>query len=502
MANMIDANKIILLAACMAMGFAPAVLVSAENESAPEEEVLIIQDESDTAGPDVLIIEDSSGEKSLVDEAAPESLQIEESETLSIEEEKASNQLDIVEQAIESESQLSFRMNELWAEYGSFSDSNANANGVGYLHGRGTVRWTPSQSWEAQASLRVDGYNQHGNQSWDLVDLDYDETFVRYRAENARVTVGAQKILWGRIDEFPPTDRLSTHDLTRYIMDDLADRRRASAAIRYEHFVGNAKWDLVFQPHFREAELPGAESVWFPVNRRSGEILGLSSTPATRALVQAAPVDYKASDSDGGFGVRYSGTGEGLDYAVTLQKVRQSLPYFNYNATRGVLEAKYPRSWVVGGDIGVEAVGAIWRFEAAWQSDAPVTHLSGAFDTVNSVNWGAGVEFFPGDGDARVNLQITGVNHINAPAVLDRTEIYLLGGSFEMPFAQDRWRVKGRFYKGLDKHDLYLNPEIAYTGWDSQEIYLDAHYFDGAPGTPGGYHQDHSILSLGWRAKF
>ncbi len=502
MANMIDANKIILLAACMVMGFAPAVLVSAENESAPEEEVLIIQDESDTAGPDVLVIEDSSGEKPLVDEAAPESLQIEESETLSIEEEKASNQLDIVEQAIESESQLSFRMNELWAEYGSFSDSNANANGVGYLHGRGTVRWTPSQSWEAQASLRVDGYNQHGNQSWDLVDLDYDETFVRYRAENARVTVGAQKILWGRIDEFPPTDRLSTHDLTRYIMDDLADRRRASAAIRYEHFVGNAKWDLVFQPHFREAELPGAESVWFPVNRRSGEILGLSSTPATRALVQAAPVDYKASDSDGGFGVRYSGTGEGLDYAVTLQKVRQSLPYFNYNATRGVLEAKYPRSWVVGGDIGVEAVGAIWRFEAAWQSDAPVTHLSGAFDTVNSVNWGAGVEFFPGDGDARVNLQITGVNHINVPAVLDRTEIYLLGGSFEMPFAQDRWRVKGRFYKGLDKHDLYLNPEIAYTGWDSQEIYLDAHYFDGAPGTPGGYHQDHSILSLGWRAKF
>ena len=85
MANMIDANKIILLAACMVMGFAPAVLVSAENESAPEEEVLIIQDESDTAGPDVLVIEDSSGEKPLVYEAAPESLQIEESETLSIE---------------------------------------------------------------------------------------------------------------------------------------------------------------------------------------------------------------------------------------------------------------------------------------------------------------------------------------------------------------------------------------------------------------------------------
>jgi hypothetical protein len=503
MAKQLKVYRTIVFSACLTMGVSPAISWAADTSV--DDEVLIIEDEAKTDEPDVLVIEETEPTELLLieddDKKQPELEGREEQITI---EEPADTQADVVAlgDGAEQEPQFTLRLNELWAEYGVFPEGNANAHGLGYLHGRGTARWSPSRQWDLQASVRVDGYKQHGNQDWDLVDLDYDETFVRYRSDSYRITAGAQKILWGRIDEFPPTDRMSTHDLSRYILDDLSDRRRASAAIRYEYFSGNKKWDFVFLPHFREAELPGSESVWFPVNRRSGEILGLNSTPATRALVQASPVDYKASDSDGGFGVRYSGTGEGMDYAVTLQKVRQSLPYFNYNTSRGVLEARYPRSWIVGGDVGVEAAGAIWRIEAGWQSDAPVTHLSGVFDTVESISWGAGVEFFPGDGDARVNLQVTGINHIDAPAVLDRTEIYLLGGSFEMPFAQDRWRVKGRLYKGLDKHDLYLNPEIAYTGIDSQEIYLDAHYFEGAAGTPGGYHQDHSILTLGWRAKF
>ena len=458
------------------------------------DEVLIIEGE---AGPDQeLVIEES-----VPGDDAGGGLLIEEDDSLVIEtpgaESKAPEAI-----VVEERSSVSLDLDELWAEFGYFPDSNAYASSQSYLHGQMTARWRPSSRWEMQASARLDGFSQSGGADWDHLSLDYGETFIQYRADSYRLTAGMQKILWGRIDEFPPTDRVSTQDLSRYILDDLSDRRRASAAIRFEHFSGNSKWDLVYLPHFREAELPGVDSVWFPVNQRSGEILGLPSTPASRALVQGSPVETRAPDSDGGFGVRYSSSGSGMDYALTVQKVRQSLPYFNYNSSRGVLEAHYPRSWVVGGDIGFEAAGAVWRLEGGWLSDTPVTRISGAYDTVRSVNWGAGVEFFPGDGDARVNLQLTGVNHIDAPAVIDRREVYLLSGSFETPFAENRWRFKGRFYKGLDTHDLYLNPEIAYTGIDSQEIYLDAHYFEGAPGTPGGFHQDNATVTLGWRAQF
>lgn len=462
-----------------------------------EEDSLLIEEEGG------LVIEGGVEQELTIEEANPDSGLVIEEDVSPVIEATPSEEIPAGGMAVMTDrSVASFSVDELWAEFGHFPDSNALADSQTYLHGQVSAQWNPSSRWELQASVRMDGFLQRGGQEWDHLSLDYDESFVRYRADNYRITLGAQKVLWGRIDEFPPTDRMSTHDLSRYILDDLSDRRRASAAVRFEHFSGDKKLDVVFLPSFREAELPGVDSVWFPVNRHSGEILGLRSTAASQALVKSAPIDVDAPDSDGGFGIRYSGSGTGLDYAVTLQKARQSLPYFNYNSARGVLEARYPRSWVAGGDIGFEAAGAVWRLEAAWLSDAPVTRVSGVYDTVRSVNWGAGVEFFPGDGDARVNLQLIGVNHIDAPAVVDRTETYLLNGSFEAPFGGNRWRFKGRFYAGLDAHDLYLNPEIAYTGIDAQEIYLDAHYFEGESGTPGGFHEDNAVITLGWRAQF
>ncbi|MCW8916182.1 MAG: hypothetical protein OQK24_10055, partial [Magnetovibrio sp.] len=390
---------------------------SGEELLIENDEVLVIEEESGP-GPELVIEESAPGG------GAEGGLLIEEEDSLVIEtpgDESAEPATEMA--AVEEPSSVSLELDELWAEFGYFPDSNAYASSQSYLHGQVTASWRPSSRWELQASARVDGFSQSGGADWDHLSLDYGETFIQYRADSYRITAGMQKVLWGRIDEFPPTDRVSTQDLSRYIMDDLSDRRRASAAIRFEHFSGSSKLDLVFLPHFREAELPGVDSVWFPVNQRSGEILGLPSTPASRALVQSSPVETRASDSDGGFGIRYSNSGSGMDYAITLQKVRQSLPYFNYNSARGVLEARYPRSWMVGGDIGFEAAGAVWRLEGGWLSDAPVTRTSGAYDTVRSVNWGAGMEFFPGDGDTRVNLQLTGVNHIDAPAVIDRREV-------------------------------------------------------------------------------
>jgi hypothetical protein len=156
----------------------------------------------------------------------------------------------------------------------------------------------------------------------------------------------------------------------------------------------------------------------------------------------------------------------------------------------------------VGGDIAVEAAGATWRLEGVWLSDTPATRLDGRYTTVESINWGAAVEFYPGDGDTRVNIQLTGSNMINAPDVLDRTAIYSINGSVETPFAHNRWRAKTRFFVGLGENDIYINPEIAYIGWEPHEIYLEGHYFQGGDGTPGGFHEDHSLLTLGWRVRF
>ena len=105
---------------------------------------------------------------------------------------------------------------------------------------------------------------------------DYTDTYVRYRSGDTRLTLGAQTIIWGRVDEIPLADRVSRADLTRFVLDDLPDRRRAELAARWEQTFGDYKLDAVWLPVFRGAQLPDVASVWSPINLTTGEIIGIA----------------------------------------------------------------------------------------------------------------------------------------------------------------------------------------------------------------------------------
>jgi hypothetical protein len=285
-------------------------------------------------------------------------------------------------------------------------------------------------------------------------------------------------------------------------LDDLDERRRATAVVRYEGFFGDSKLDAVFVPVFREAKLPNEDSVWYPIDQEKGRLLGLDPKDFPAAVVRNADIDDDAPNGDGGWGLRFSRTESAIDYAVTIQRNRQNLPYFVYDASSNTLEAKYPRSWSSGADVGFEAGGITWRGEFAWLSDVPVTRNDFTYDTVEAINWATGMEFFPGDGDTRVNLQLVGVNLIDAPAILDRDENYNVNGAIDIPFARERWRLNTRFFVDLKDNGTYINPALSFLGWQPHEVYVALHYFNGADNTIGGFYDDQSLLTLGWRSEF
>ncbi|MYM64223.1 hypothetical protein [Pseudomaricurvus sp. HS19] len=455
---------------------------------------------------DLLIIDEDSDDASLTIEDDSDSLIIDDGSSGLISEEAPRRDNSQVTSAQTTDNGLSFKLDPIRLEAGVF-DTDSTADYQGYAHITAILNWQ-SGPWELQGSVRGDAFEEepdNNNQTvpqgeWNDADLDYDETFVRYKGESGILTLGAQRVLWGRIDEVPPSDKLSTQDLRRGLLDDLEDRRLASAAVRYEHFIANGKLDLLYLPRFRESELPGQDSVWYPINRREGTILGLDTTAQAEFVVRNAPISDRAPDTDGGGGLRFSQLGDGFDYAVTLQRGIGTQPYFAFNPASGRIEARYLRSTTVGADAGFEALGGTLKLEAAWNSDTPVTRSDGRFDSVESVAWGVALELFPGDGDARVNLQVTGNQLLGAPSVMDRDEMVSLNGSLEMPFANNQWRARLRFNAGLDKEDLYINPELTYTGLRNQEIYLEAHAFDGEKGSVGGFYEEDSLLTLGWRA--
>ena len=406
-------------------------------------------------------------------------------------------------------------------EYGNLYQSKSSVNTSNYGHLALSAEWNPDSAWETRLGGRVDWYDQTGNPSVDEVDFDYGDSFVRYRGENYRVTAGTQKVIWGRIDEVPPTDRLSRADISRGILDPLSERRRAMPVLRFEGFQEGYKLDTVFLPLFRKAAQADKDSIWYPVNQKNGTILGLESNALMKTFVQQGSITDVAPDGDGGFGLRLSNTGQQFDYAVTVQHARQSTPYFELDpsvrraflngatpagaiaAGKGAtFKARYQRSWVAGGDFGFEALSATWRFEGAWISDTPVTRKDLRYDTVDSVNWAAGAQFYPGDSNVRVNLQITGVNLIDAPSILDREHIYNFHGTIFNEFGNNRWQASTRFFIGLDQKDIYINPEISFIGWEPHELYAGLHYFNGDEETIGGFWENNSLLTVGWRSQF
>lgn len=362
------------------------------------------------------------------------------------------------------------------------------------------IQWQPSRDWEFRAGARLDGMLQEGGQA-DHGELlaDYGDTYVRYRSGNTRLTLGAQTIIWGRADEIPLIDRVNRADLTRFVLDDLPDRRRAQLAARWEQALGDYKLDAVWLPIFRGAQMPDVESVWSPINRTTGRVLGID--PSLTAWVNASSIDEDEHGSGGG-AIRLTRTGDPFDFGITLARTRQSLPYFRVDQANLLLTAVHPFSNFLGVDMELVKGGITWRMELGYTEDVPVTLPSTSMAKTQSLDWIGAMEFFPGGKDTRINLQLVAHALQTDQSILELKEYYGANGEIETTFGNGRWKAGTRFFTGFNVHDVYINPRLSYVGWEPHEIYVSAHYFDGESRSLGGYHEDHSLITLGLRTRF
>lgn len=397
-------------------------------------------------------------------------------------------------------STFKYGVDDLLLEAGGLPDA-PEADSYSTLRASAYLQWQPSRNWEFRAGARLDGMAQDGGNA-DHRELlaDYADTYVRYRNGNARLTLGAQTIIWGRADEIPLADRVSRADLTRYMLDDLADRRRAQLAARWEQTFSEYKLDAVWLPVFRAAQLPDVASVWSPINRSTGQIIGIDPALTTPWL-SAARVDQDEHGSGGG-ALRLTKTGEPFDFGVTLARTRQSLPYYRLDLSALSLTEVHPFNNFAGVDLERVSGGLTWRMEAGYTDNVPVTLVTTTMDTTHSLDWIGALEFFPGGADTRVNLQLVAHALQTDRSILERKEYYGANGEIESSFSQGRWKAGLRFASGFNVRDVYLSPKLSYVGWEPHELYIAAHYFDGEARTLGGFHQDHSLITLGLRTRF
>lgn len=398
---------------------------------------------------------------------------------------------------------LRYGVDALLLEGGALPDA-PEADVLGSVRASAFVLWQPDRTWEWRAGLRLDGASQSGGAAdFTRWRADYGDTYLRWRSGDTRLTLGAQTIVWGRVDAVPLIDRVSRVDLTRFLLDDLPQRRRAQLAARWEQTWEAVKLDAVVLPVFRGAEMPDLASVWSPINRVSGEIVGIAPSPALAAIVTNAVVDDDTSTrGNGGGAIRLTHTGDAFDAGLTLARTRPSLPYYRFDALTPSLTAVHPFQNFGGIDAEWSASDVTWRTEFGFTSDVPVTRPDTSMARAHALEWVGAVEFFPGGRDTRVNLQVV-ARHVRIDGSILELKRYVgVNGEIATGFAQERWKAALRFAAGLNVRDVYLGPKLSFVGWEPHEIYLAGHFFSGEARTLGGFHRDHDAVVLGWRTRF
>ena len=192
--------------------------------------------------------------------------------------------------------------------------------------------------------------------------LDLYADLVWARAE---VRLGASRIVWGRLDEFQPTDVVNPIDLSKFLLEGRSEARLAVGVVRGRFFLPrSATLEVIAVPGFRAGRFDQLDEPTSPFN------LGVMP----RTLVERHEPALGLASMQGG--ARLTATTGRVDWGATAYRGLRAFPIVTARylptelpAAPPLFDETFPRFTMVGGDF--ETVRGAWglRGEAAWFVD-------------------------------------------------------------------------------------------------------------------------------------
>jgi len=200
------------------------------------------------------------------------------------------------------------------------------------------------------------------------------------------IRAGATRIVWGRLDEFQPTDVVNPIDLTKFLLEGRSEARLSVGVVRGRVFLpGSSTLEAVVVPAFRASRFDQLDEATSPFN------VGVSA-PARHEP------DIAWRNMQGG--ARFTSTSSRIDWGLSAYRGFRSFPIVTaIAAPAGVtLTETFPRFTMIGSDF--ETVRGPWglRGEVAafvedeLQASTPPRGIPG-----RSVDAGVGLDRRAGD---------------------------------------------------------------------------------------------------------
>ena len=161
--------------------------------------------------------------------------------------------------------------------------------------------------------------------------------YAEIYGERFDLRIGASRLVWGRLDEFQPTDVVNPIDLTRFLLEGRSEARLPVGLVRGRAFFGASTLEGVVIPAFRASRFDQLEELTSPFNLFP--LIPRVEPPVAWRNVQG--------------GTRFTSTVGRLDWGVSAFRGFMSFPVVG-----PAFEGNHPRYTMIGADF--ETVRGQW----------------------------------------------------------------------------------------------------------------------------------------------
>jgi predicted DNA-binding protein YlxM (UPF0122 family) len=335
--------------------------------------------------------------------------------------------------------------------------------------------------------------------------LQLRELYLDLYFNNFDLRIGKQQIVWGKADGAFITDVVSPLNLSEFLLPDFDEIRTGVNAVKFDYYMGNNTFEVIWLPNFTPTEKPGAGSIWYT----QPEFL---ITP----IFDWSKLEVKPSLEKSELFVKYSALTSKIDFELMGGYTWDDYPVMHIDKqvdmssgspvlTGLYITPEHHRLYLGGGSFSTEIKGIVLRGEAAWyngkyfQTEDPIA--ADALVQKNYLHYLIGLDYSIG------NIKFS--TQFIQEAILDYDENMLneeIENTMTFLARYDMFRETLHLelfsYIGLTNGDALIRPKITYDFDDSFSILLGSNIFTGDEKGRFGQYNDNSMAYIKLKYSF
>jgi len=328
------------------------------------------------------------------------------------------------------------------------------------------------------------------------LEIDLREIFMDIYFETMDVRIGKQQIIWGKADGVFITDIVSPKDLREFLLPDFNEIRIGVTAVKFDYYIGDNTFELVWIPVFTPTRMPAEGSIWSPK-------LDFSMKPQIDDSKQEVNGSVENSD----LFAKYSRMTSSIDFEImagyawdddpTLHTIKTIDPV-SHQLTGITVIPQHHRLGIGGGSVSTTLGGWVFRGEGAYYNGKYFNSVDPTL--VDGVVKKDYLHYLFGLDYTLWGIYLSGqfiqqfILDYNEDIIQDKFEntMTLLARGI---FLRETLTLELFSYIGLNNKDALIRPRIYYDISDGFEILFGANIFTGETGRFGQYNKNDMVYA-------